>query len=114
MLVEEVEMELEVLEVLVDDVLVEVVVMEVEVDVELVEVLEVLVDEVEVEVVEVEVLEVEVDVVPVSKFNNSPTESLYTLPTTPAEAFNRECCWMALMVSSIPLESNRSSPEPSL
>ena len=93
---------------------VEVELLDVELEVEEVDVLEVLVLEVDVEVVEVEVLEVEVEVVPVSKSSNSPMASLYTLPTTPAEAFNKDPCWIALMVSSIPLERSNISPEPSL
>ena len=52
----------------------------------LVDVDEVEVDEVELEVELVEVELVEVDVVDASKLAISPTESLYTLPTTPALA----------------------------
>ena len=86
-LVDEVEAEVEEVETVVTDVLVLELEVEEEVElveVELVEVLEVL-DEVE----EVEVDEVEVDVVTLSRGNNSPTATLYTFPTTTAEALVR-------------------------
>jgi hypothetical protein len=63
--------------------------------VELVEVEEVEVELVEVLVELVLVDEVEVDVVTLSKGNNSPTATLYTRPTTPAEALSRLVWLMA-------------------
>ena len=75
------------------------------VDVELVEVLEV-----ELDVLLVLVDEVEVEVVILSRGNNSPTATLYTRPTTPAEALEKLVWLIALMYGSIALDRSLGSP----